>query len=189
MFITWSWFSSYSVPSFFVAGISNCLFVCFEVEVDCIVYVVLLSKRWNAILFAPKKKISLIRISNLSQRQVQSCLVDKQNSLLVLIPIFVTHFLQVRFNQARLPCGLNSCILFYFILFKHGLSPYDLLGEIKEVWFGGYKSVPFKPFAWAQPICATKWARDTGSTSGSWNRSCIQNFHSKIVFMLWVTMA
>ena len=56
MFITWSWFSSYSVPSFFVAGISNCLFVCFEVEVDCIVYVVLLSKRWNPILFPPKKK-------------------------------------------------------------------------------------------------------------------------------------
>ena len=56
MFITWSWFSSYSVPSFFVAGISNCLFVCFEVEVDCIVYVVLLSKIWNPILFAPKKK-------------------------------------------------------------------------------------------------------------------------------------
>ena len=120
-----------------------------------------------------KKKISLIRISNLSQRQVQSCLVDKQNSLLVLIPIYVTHFLQVRFNQARLPCGLNSCILFYFILFEHGLSPCDLLGEIKEVWFGGYKSVPFGPFAWAQPMCATKWARDTGSTSDSWNRSCI----------------
>ena len=191
MFITWSWFSSYSVPSFFVAGISNCLFVCFEVEVDCIVYVVLLSKRWNPILFAPKKKkkkFNLIRISNLSQRQVQSCLVDKQNSLLVLIPIFATHFLQARFNQAWLPCGLNSCIILYFIFFKHGPSPCDLLGEIEEVWFGGYGSVPFGPFAWAQPMRATKWARDIGSTSGSWNRSCIQNFHPKI-FMFCVTMA
>ena len=136
-----------------------------------------------------KKKFNLIRISNLSQRQVQSCLVDKQNSLLVLIPIFATHFLQARFNQAWLPCGLNSCIIFYFILFKHGPSLCDLLGEIEEVWFGGYGSVPFGPFAWAQPMRATKWARDTGSTSGSWNRSCIQNFHPKIVFMLWVTVA
>ena len=107
----------------------------------------------------------------------------------LLMPIFATHFLQTRFNQARLPCGLNSCIIFYFILFKHGPSPCDLLGEIEELCFGGYGSVPYRPFAWAQPMCATKWARDTGSTSSSWNRSCIQNFHPKIVFMLWVTVA
>lgn len=36
---------------------------------------------------------------------------------------------------------------------------------------------------------ATKWARDTGSTSSSWRRSCIQSFHPKIAFMLWVTVA
>ena len=36
---------------------------------------------------------------------------------------------------------------------------------------------------------ATKWARDPGSTSGSWRRSCIQNFHPKTAFMLWVTVA
>ena len=82
----------------------------------------------------------------------------------LLIPIFATHFLQTRFNQARLPCGLNSCIIFYFILFKHGPSPCDLLEEIEELWFGGYGSVPYGPFAWAQPMHATKWARDTGST-------------------------
>ena len=92
---------------------------------------------------------------------------------LMLIPIFATHFLQTRFNQARLPCGLNSCIIFYFILFKHGPSSCDLLGEIEEVWFGGYGLVSFWPFAWAQPMRATKWARDTGSISGSWRRSCI----------------
>ena len=34
------------------------------------------------------------------------------------------------------------------------------------------------------PMRATKWARDTDSTSGSWRRSCIQNFHPKIAFML-----
>ena len=36
---------------------------------------------------------------------------------------------------------------------------------------------------------AIKWARDTGSTSSSWRRSCIKNFHPKIDFMLWVTVA
>ena len=64
-----------------------------------------------------------------------------------------------------------------------------LIGEIEEVWFGGYGSFPFGPFAWAQPMCATKWARDTGSTSSSWRRSCIQNFHPKTAFMLCVTVA
>ena len=57
------------------------------------------------------------------------------------------------------------------------------------MWFGGYGLVPFGPFAWAQPMRATKWARDTGSTSGSWRRSCIQNFHPKTAFMLWVIVA
>ena len=33
---------------------------------------------------------------------------------LILIPIFAIHFLQAQFNQARLPYGLNSCIIFYF---------------------------------------------------------------------------
>ena len=56
------------------------------------------------------------------------------------------------------------------------------------MWFGGYGSVPFGPFVWAQPMRATKWARDTGSTSGSWRKSCIQNSHPKTAFMLWVTV-
>ena len=34
----------------------------------------------------------------------------------LLIPIFTTHVLEALFNQARLPCGLNSCIIVYFIL-------------------------------------------------------------------------
>ena len=42
--------------------------------------------------------------------------VMRLKSLMVLIPIFMTHFLQARFNQARLPCRFNSCIIFYFIL-------------------------------------------------------------------------
>ena len=32
---------------------------------------------------------------------------------LMLIPIFATHFIQTRFNQARLPYGLDSCVIFY----------------------------------------------------------------------------
>ena len=37
--------------------------------------------------------------------------VKKFHSIHVLIPIFTIHFL-----QARLNCGLNSCIILYFIL-------------------------------------------------------------------------
>ena len=47
----------------------------------------------------------------------------------------------------------------------------------------------FEPFAWAQPMHATKWERDIGSTSGSWRKSCTWNFHPKTAFMLWVTVA
>ena len=61
--------------------------------------------------------------------------------------------------------------------------------EIEEVWLGGYESVSFEHFAWVQPMRATKWVRDTGSISGSWRRSYIQNFHPKTAFMLWVTVA
>ena len=59
----------------------------------------------------------------------------------VLIPIFAIHFI-----QARLPCELNSCILLYFILLSM-TQAHATYGEIEEVWFGGYGSVPFGPFA------------------------------------------
>ena len=62
------------------------------------------------------------------------------------MPIFATHFLQTRFNQARLPCGLNSCIIFYFILLSMAQA-HVTYREIEEVWFGGYGLVSFKPFA------------------------------------------
>ena len=77
-------------------------------------------------------------------------------------------------------------IIFYY--FKHGPNPCGLFREIEGVWFEGYGLIPFGPFAWAQHKCVTKWARDTGSTSGSSRRSCIQNFHFKRGFMLWVTV-
>ena len=111
----------------------------------------------------------------------------------MLIPIFTTHFRDTFSTSPIQPSPTSLWAQFmYFILFysfKHSPSPCDLLGEIEEVWFGGYGSVPFGLFAWAQPMHATKWVRDTNSTSGSWKRSCIQNFHPKTVFMLWVTMA
>ena len=60
---------------------------------------------------------------------------------LMLIPIFATHFV-----QARLPCGLNSCIILYFILLSMAQA-HATYGEIEKVWFGGYGLVPFRPFA------------------------------------------
>ena len=63
------------------------------------------------------------------------------------------------------------------------------IGEIEEVWFGGYELVPSGPFAWAQHMCATKWARDTSSTSSSWKRSCTRNFHLETAFILWLIEA
>ena len=65
---------------------------------------------------------------------------------LMLIPIFATHFVQARFRQARLSCELNSCIILYFILLSVAQA-HATYGEIEEVWFGGYGSVPFGPFA------------------------------------------
>jgi len=38
-------------------------------------------------------------------------------------------------------------------------------------------------------MCATKWVRDTSSTSSSWKRSCTRNLHLEIAFMLWLTVA
>ena len=36
------------------------------------------------------------------------------------------------YDQARVPCGFNSCIIFYFYSFKHGPSPCDLLRKLKK---------------------------------------------------------
>ena len=63
-----------------------------------------------------------------------------------VVPIFATHFVQSRFKQARLSCGLNSCIILNFI-FLGMAQAQATYGEIEEVWFGGYGSVPFGPFA------------------------------------------
>ena len=79
-------------------------------------------------------------------------------------------------------------IIFYFILLSMAQA-HAIYGKIEKVWFRGYGLVHFGPFAWAQPMRTTKWARDAGSTSGSWKRSCTQNFHLKRVFILWVTVA
>ena len=65
---------------------------------------------------------------------------------LMLIPIFATHFVQARFKQARLSCELNLCIILYFILLSMAQA-HAISREIEEVWFGGYESVFFKPFA------------------------------------------
>ena len=125
-----------------------------------------------------------------NQIEMAGLLVELLHRLrnLLLIPIFMTHFVQARFKQGGLPCELNSCIILYFILLSM-TQAYVTYGEIEEVWFRGYGLVLFGPFAWAQPMRATKWARDTGSTSGSGRRSCIKNFHPKTAFILWVTMA
>ena len=60
---------------------------------------------------------------------------------MLLIPILATHFL-----QARLPYGLNLCIIFYLILLSMAQA-HVTYGEIEEVWFGGYESVSFRLFA------------------------------------------
>ena len=70
---------------------------------------------------------------------------------------------------------LQAWFMYYIIFysFKHVLSPCNILGEIEEVWFGGYQLVSFESFGWAQPMRVTKWAKDTGSTSGSLRKSCM----------------
>ena len=138
-----------------------------------------------------KKKKKKKKFTRYSSSPSSSIVQKKKNTILclcLLIPIFATHFVQARFKQVWLPCGLNSCIILYFILLNMAQA-HATYGEIERVRFGGYELVPFGPFAWAQPVRAAKWARDVGSTLGSWRRSCTQNFHLKRAFMLWVIVA
>lgn len=60
--------------------------------------------------------------------------------------------------------------------------------EFEGVWFEGYESVFFGPFAWTQLMRAIKWARDTGSTISSWRRSCTWDFHPKRGLMILLSM-
>ena len=50
----------------------------------------------------------------------------------VLIPIFATHFLQV-----RLPCELNSCIIFYFILLSMAQAHATYWGKLRKCGLKG----------------------------------------------------
>ena len=68
---------------------------------------------------------------------------------LMLIPIFATHFIQARFNQARLPCGLNSCIILYFILLSM-TQAYATYGRnwgsmVWKVWVGSFQTFCMSP--------------------------------------------
>ena len=68
---------------------------------------------------------------------------------LMLIPIFATHFIQARFNQARLPCGLNSCIILYFILLSM-TQAYATYGRnwgsmVWKVWVGSFRTFCMSP--------------------------------------------
>ena len=74
-----------------------------------------------------------------------------KNISLWLLKIVDTHFRDT-FSTSSIQPSLPSLwaqfmyyIIFYY--FKHGPSPCDLLGEIEEVWFGGYVSIPLRPFA------------------------------------------
>ena len=50
----------------------------------------------------------------------------------VLIPIFATHFL-----QARLSYGLNSCIIFYFILLRMAQAHATYWGKLRKCGLEG----------------------------------------------------
>ena len=49
----------------------------------------------------------------------------------------MTHFLQAQFNQARLPCGLNSCILFYFVLLSMAQAYATCWGKLRKCGLEG----------------------------------------------------
>ena len=51
----------------------------------------------------------------------------------------------IQLSPTSLLAQFKYYIMFYS--FKDGPSPCDLLGEIEEVWFGEYGSVPFGLFA------------------------------------------
>ena len=41
-------------------------------------------------------------------------------------------------------------------------KPKRMVVELSRNGFGGCGLVPIGLFTWAQPVCATKWARDAG---------------------------
>ena len=104
----------------------------------------------------------------------------------MLIPIFATHFVQARFKQAQLSCELNSCIILYFILLSMAQA-HATYGEIEEVWFGGYGSDPFGPFAWAQPMRATKCALSHNDYSQRYQLLCLQSPIPLLILVLPAT--
>ena len=98
-----------------------------------------------------------------------------------------THFCDTLCTDSIQPSSTSLWPQFmYYIIFLSMAQAHSIYGGNwgSMVWRGwvGF----FGPFAWAQLIRATKWTRDTGSTSCSWRISCTQNFHHKRVFMLWL---
>ena len=47
----------------------------------------------------------------------------------MLIPIFATHVIQAQFNQARLHCGLNLCVIFCFIFLSMAQAHVTYVGN------------------------------------------------------------
>ena len=70
----------------------------------------------------------------------------------------MTHFLQALFNQARLPCGLNSCIIFYFIILS-------MTQAHATYWGKREKHIPFATIPWSHLLAIHTCFCDTFSTS------------------------
>ena len=49
----------------------------------------------------------------------------------------MTHFLQARFNQAQLPCGLNSRIILYFIILSMAQAHVTYWGKLRKCGLEG----------------------------------------------------
>ena len=71
--------------------------------------------------------------------QLLTCMLQAPCMLggLMLIPIFVTHFLRAQFNQLQWPCGLNSCIILYFILLSMAEAHVTYLEKLRKYGLEG----------------------------------------------------
>ena len=140
----------------------------------------------NILVIIQKKKIELKTKSTLIHiwvplYQANTRTHKNTNPKNLLIPIFMTHFYKL--NSIELDLIMGSIHVSYHIILTqaHGGNWGSV---VWRVWISF-----FRTFYMSMPMRATKWARDIGSTSSSWRKSCIQNFHLKRVFMLWLTSA
>ena len=103
-------------------------------------------------------------------------------------PLYMTyvdaHFCDTFSTNPIQPSSITLWIKFFYFIIFYPLKAWPRfmqhMGEIEEMWFGGYDRVGFfRTFCISLAHVCYKWARNTVSTFGLWRRSDTWNFQLK----------